>query len=68
MVILPGIDNTRPPAVSGGTYRARTADWPSFPQRGQDAVHGACGAGLLFHRDLCAKEARAMIASGTARQ
>jgi hypothetical protein len=64
VVVLPSIDNTHPPVPSGGTtYRVRNADWPVFPQRGQDAVHGACGAGLLFHRDLCAKEAPAMLAA-----
>jgi hypothetical protein len=63
VVVLPGIDNSRPPVVSD--ERIRRAAWPSFPQQGQDAVHGACSAGLLFHRDLCAKEARAMLALGS---
>ncbi|MEU6247894.1 hypothetical protein [Glycomyces sp. NPDC047010] len=63
VVILPGIDNTHPPAVHGRTYSIRKLDWPVFPRRGQGAVHGACGAGQLFHRDLCAKEAAALLTS-----
>lgn len=56
-VVLPNTLNPHPPLLDGTRVeRVRTAPWPTFKQLGHRAVHDACGAGQLFHFDLCMNE------------